>query len=49
MTKDIDDYYTAEDDGLGELVRQAYDVAKLDEFREVIQKYKVLCYKDIRL
>ena len=48
MTEDIDDYYTAEVNGLGEPVQQPYDAAELDEFREAIQKYKALYYKDIR-
>ena len=51
ITNDIDDYSTieVEVDELGEPLRQAYDVAKPDEFREAVRKYKVLYYEDICL
>jgi hypothetical protein len=49
MTEDMDDYYTAEVDELGEPVRQAYDATKLDKSGEATREYKALYYEDIYL
>jgi hypothetical protein len=49
MTEDANNCYTAKADESEEPAQQAYDAAKLDEFREAIRKYKALCYEDICL
>ena len=49
MMEDTDDYHPIEVDGAGPPVRQNGNVAKPDEFGDVIRKYKALCYEDICL
>jgi hypothetical protein len=47
MTEDMDSCYTTKINKFRELEKQICDATKLNKFRKVIQKYKVLCYKDI--
>lgn len=49
ITKDIDNYYTTKVNKSGEPVQQIYNTTELDEFEKAIQKYKILCYKNICL
>ena len=43
----MDSCYTTKIDEFRESEKQICDAAKLNKFREVIRKYKALCYKDI--
>jgi hypothetical protein len=49
MSEDTNDCYTTEIDDASEPVQQNDEAAELDEFGEVIRKYKALCYEDICL